>query len=141
MCLSTALQSVAQPAFPQFHFENITTVNGLSGNIVTCPYQDSKGFLWVGTSFGLNRYDGNIFQTFYNDPQNVNSLSGNNIVDVVQDKQGIFWIATKDGGLTRYDPPQVKDKQFTQFKNNPNDENTIATNRLICLFDYSPEYY
>ncbi len=88
----------------------------------------------------MNRYDGHIFQTFYNDPQNANSLSGNNIVDILQDKDGIIWIATKDGGLTRYDPSQTKEKQFIQFRNNPKDENTVATNRLICLFDYSEDY-
>src|SRR5437773_2119744 len=104
-----------QAQFPQLHFENITMSNGLSNNEVTCFYQDRDGFLWIGTRFGLNRYDGTSFAAFYHDPNNSNSLSGNLIVDIIQDHQGIFWIATKDGGLTRYDPSQPMSNQFHQF--------------------------
>ncbi|MFI5134690.1 MAG: two-component regulator propeller domain-containing protein, partial [Chitinophagales bacterium] len=135
--------TIAESAFPQvpdFHFQNITTANGLSSNEITCIYQDHDGFLWIGTHFGLNRYDGNQVQTFYHDNENPNSLSGNDIVDILEDQQNIFWIATKDGGLTRYDPSQLLSNQFRQFKNNPSDKNSIATNRLTCLFDYSNEY-
>jgi len=136
--ICTAASVLGQP--PDFHFQNITTANGLSSNQITCLYQDHDGFLWIGTHFGLNRYDGNEVQTFYHDNQNPNSISGNDIVDVLEDQQNIFWIATKDGGLTRYDPSQLRDKQFHQFKNNPGDRNSIATNRLTCVFDYSSEY-
>ena len=125
---------------PDFHFENITTLNGLSSNDITCLYQDHSGFLWVGTHFGLNRYDGNQVQTFYHNSNDPNSISGNDIVDIIEDHQHIFWIATKDGGLTRYDPSQLREKQFRQFQNNPKDKNSIVTNRLNCLFDYDENY-
>src|SRR5262249_35493346 len=115
--LLIAASSFSQP--PPFHFQNITTENGLSNNQITCIYQDHDGFLWIGTHFGLNRYDGSQVQTFYHENENSNSLSGNDIVDILEDQQNIFWIATKDGGLTRYDPSQLKEKQFRQFKNNP----------------------
>ena len=101
-------------------FENFTVKDGLSENVIYSLYQDKKGFLWIGTSNGLNRYDGNNFQTFFNENGNKNSLSGNVIVDIFEDETGIFWIATRDGGLTRYDPSQAKDKQFIQFRNDPN---------------------
>lgn len=129
-----------QAQFPQLHFENLNTSNGLSNNEVTCFYQDRDGFLWVGTKFGLNRYDGTSFAAFYHDPNNSNSLSGNLIVDIIQDQQGIFWIATKDGGLTRYDPSQPMSSQFQQFKHDPLKASSIATNRLNCLFDYNDNY-
>lgn len=129
-----------QAQFPQLHFENITTLNGLSNNEVTCFYQDRDGFLWIGTRFGLNRYDGTSFATFYHDPNNSNSLSGNLIVDIIQDHQGIFWIATKDGGLTRYDPWQPISNQFHQFTHDPQEASSIATNRLNCLLDYNDDY-
>jgi len=43
-----------------FKFESFTTENGLSENMVYAIYQDSKGYLWIGTHDGLNRYDGSL---------------------------------------------------------------------------------
>lgn len=132
--------AAAQNPAADFHFENITTLQGLSSNDITCLYQDRKGFLWVGTHFGLNRYDGNLFKTFYHEVDNSNSLSGNDVSDILEDRDGIFWIATKDGGLTRYDPSANPGKQFMQFQNNPRKAGSLAVNRLTCLCDYSEDY-
>lgn len=126
----------AQP----FNFETLNARNGLSSNEITCLYEDHDHYLWIGTREGLNRFDGRRFEIFRNDPKNPNSLSGNLVVDVLQDKQGVFWIATKDGGLTRYDRNAPASKQFVQFKNNPSDSLSIATNRLNCLFDWDDDY-
>jgi len=126
--------------FPQLYFQNISASNGLSNDAVTCVYQDREGFLWIGTRFGLNRYDGTVFTTFFHDPDNPNSLSGNHIVDILEDQQGIFWIATKDGGLTRYDPSQPGNNQFKQFSHDPTLSSSIATNRLNCLLNYDSDY-
>lgn len=122
------------------HFETFNTRNGLSSNEITCVYEDQQHFLWVGTRDGLNRFDGRRFETFRNIPDDTNSLSGNLIVDIIQDEQGIFWIATKDGGLTRYDEKEESSKQFRQFKSNPKKHNSIATNRLNCLFNWDSTY-
>jgi len=84
-------------------FETLTTRNGLSSNDVTCVYEDHKGFIWLGTRDGLNRFDGRVFKKFRSEAADTNSLSGNFVIDILQDKQNVFWIATKDGGLTRYD--------------------------------------
>ncbi len=126
--------------FPQLSFEVLSTSNGLSSNNITCIYQDRQGFLWVGTDFGLNKFDGNIFENFFAEVNNPNALSGNHIVDILQDADGIFWIATKDGGLTRYNPKADKKNQFLQFKHSINDASSIPTNRLISLFDYDSNY-
>ncbi|HEY6915389.1 MAG TPA: two-component regulator propeller domain-containing protein, partial [Paludibacter sp.] len=39
-------------------FHHLTTNDGLSNNSVRHILKDSYGFLWIGTEFGLNRYDG-----------------------------------------------------------------------------------
>lgn len=130
----------AQNPATDFHFENITTAQGLSSNDITCIYQDRKGFLWVGTHFGLNRYDGQLVQTYYHEVDNPNSLSGNDVTDILEDRSGIIWIATKDGGLTRFDPDTLPQNQFRQFQNDPANPHSIAVNRLTCLFDYNDEY-
>jgi signal transduction histidine kinase/ligand-binding sensor domain-containing protein/DNA-binding response OmpR family regulator len=69
---------------------------GLSNNAVTSIYQDKRGFMWIGTYDGLNRYDGYNFYVFRNQPQDSSSLVSNRIVDIYEDHEGI-WIGTKRG--------------------------------------------
>jgi len=80
----------------------ITVANGLSQNSVTCVFQDSKGFLWVGTESGLNRYDGNGFKVFKNEPLDPRSISSNYVTSIAEDNNSNLWIAT-DYGLNFYD--------------------------------------
>jgi two-component sensor histidine kinase/streptogramin lyase len=127
-------------SFPGFYFQNITTAEGLSSNEITCLYQDRAGFLWVGTTFGLNRYDGNSVMRWFHESDDTNSLSGNHIASILEDHQGILWIATKDGGLTRFDRSQFRSKQFRHFTHNPSDKNSITTNRLTCLMDFDEDF-
>ncbi len=85
------------------YFETLNTRQGLSRNDISCVYEDKKGFIWVGTRDGLNKFDGRVFKKFRNNPADSSSPSSNNINAIIEDREGIFWIATKDGGLTRYD--------------------------------------
>ncbi len=77
--------------------ETFTNLNGLSHNNVHCVFQDSKGFIWIGTSAGLNRYDGKNFRVFKNDPQNPKTISSNNIYGICEDKNQNIWVATEYG--------------------------------------------
>src|SRR5258708_29704744 len=83
------------------NFEHLTTENGLSENVVYSIFQDSKGFLWIGTHDGLNRYDGYEFKKFHYNPSDSNSLPGNTIMNICEDGQGNIWLVT-NGGLCRY---------------------------------------
>lgn len=117
------------------YFEKITSQNGLSNNKVNCVLQDTRGFIWFGTDDGLNRYDGNNFTIFRNQPGNPNWISGNMITDLLEDKYGILWIATADGGLTRYDYRLSPRRQFIQYKHLPADTNSIPVNMLNALLE------
>lgn len=79
-----------------FRFENITEKNGLSYNIVNCFLKDSKGFLWIGTYDGLNRYDGNHFYV-YKQTKDTNSLVHNTVHGLCEDPAGNIWGCTDDG--------------------------------------------
>ena len=79
---------------PLLHFAKITSGNGLSNNKVNAIHQDRRGFIWFGTDDGLNRFDGNNFTIFRNQPGNAYSISGNIILDIVEDNDGILWIPT-----------------------------------------------
>ena len=87
-------------------FEFLTIDQGLSDNYITHILQDSYGYLWFGTMDGLNRYDGESFVTYRNDPGNPNSLSGNHVRSFVENERGNLFIATNNDGLDIYDRGQ-----------------------------------
>ncbi|MCU7552741.1 response regulator [Chitinophagaceae bacterium LB-8] len=70
---------------------------GLSNNSVRCIYQDHKGFIWLGTYDGLNRYDGYGFKVFRNSFNKENSLINNWINVINEDDNGVIWIGTRQG--------------------------------------------
>ncbi len=88
--------------FPQqYNFFNYTITEGLSQSVVNCIFQDSKGYIWIGTQNGLNRFDGDKFLVFRFDPSSPHSLSNNWVYAISEDNNGDLWIGTK-GGLNKY---------------------------------------
>ena len=61
------------------NFKSITIDDGLSQSLAEYIYQDSLGYIWIGTNDGLNRYNGNEFKIYKNIKNNDNSISNNNI--------------------------------------------------------------
>lgn len=120
---------------PYLYFNKLTTQNGLSHNRVNCIIQDQRGFIWIGTNDGLNRYDGHNFTIYRHQPGNVSTLSGNIITDLLEDEKGILWIATADGGLTRYDYHLAPAQQFKQYKHLPGDSSSIPVNIINALIE------
>ncbi|MGX5817007.1 two-component regulator propeller domain-containing protein [Chitinophaga lutea] len=106
MIIMAAMLAGACPdALAQLYPESriISITDGLSDNRVTAFCKDSRGFVWIGTRNGLNRYDGHAFAIFR--PQSGSSISNEEINDICEDKQGRIWVATMDG-LNVYDPVQ-----------------------------------
>jgi len=83
-------------------FQHISTNKGLSQTTAQSIFQDSNGYIWIGTQEGLNRYDGQSIVQFNNIQDDVKSLSSNVIRDIVEDEKKILWIATNNG-LNRFD--------------------------------------
>ncbi|MDR2804976.1 MAG: response regulator [Dysgonamonadaceae bacterium] len=83
-------------------FESITNKNGLSNNTVRRIMQDSRGFMWISTSNGLNRYDGGEFVVMY--PQfGVLSLTESKIRNTVEDANGHIWVHSNSRIVDCYD--------------------------------------
>lgn len=125
---------------PALYFKRLDQGNGLSHNKVNCILQDKRGFTWIGTDDGLNRYDGHNFIVYKNVPGQSSSISGNSITDLHEDREGVLWIATADGGITRYDHRLSPDKQFYQFKHQPGDNNSIPVNIVNALLEDKEGY-
>lgn len=73
-------------------FEFFTQDQGLSQNSVNCILKDQQGFIWFGTSDGLNRYDGYEFVIFKNNPSDSFSLPDNFILSLAQSAPDVIWI-------------------------------------------------
>lgn len=62
-----------------------------------CIAQDSEGYLWIGTEYGLNRYDGYRFTCYLNDPENPASLGYNLVSTLLCEDTGSIWVGTAKG--------------------------------------------
>ena len=87
------------------NFQNISMKDGLSSNAITCIFQDSKGYIWVGTYGGLNIIDGETENIVcYGDK---NNLSSPYITDIYKDSNNTMWVGTASG-LNGYDSESDK---------------------------------
>ena len=101
-----------------YYFRNYQVESDLSHNSVICTLQDKQGFLWFGTKDGLNRFDGNTFKVFRNNPADHSSI-GSNFIQTLYESRGKLWVGT-DKGLYQYDE---KTERFSLLK--------ITTNSYI----------
>ena len=84
-------------------FRRLSTADGLSQTRVEEIVQDDRGFIWFGTQYGLNRFDGYEFKVFVHDPRNANSLSGVVVTALFKDRSGALWVGCNQF-LDRFDP-------------------------------------
>jgi ligand-binding sensor domain-containing protein/signal transduction histidine kinase len=84
-------------------FTRLSTEDGLSQTKVSQIVQDDQGFIWFGSQYGLNRYDGYKFKVFKHEPARTNSLSGVYIYSLFKDRSGSLWIGC-DEFLDKFDP-------------------------------------
>ena len=78
------------------------TSDKLSSTIFTSICQDKTGYIWIGTEYGLNRFDGYTFTVYKSNPQDSTSLMFNIVSIVFCDRDGNLWVGTNTG-LQRYD--------------------------------------
>lgn len=86
------ISSYCSPTKAQFLVPQVTEVSiedGFSNMNWTTIFQDSKGFIWIGTTYGLNKYDGYKVTTFTAEKTN---LQGSQVSNIVEDANGFLWI-------------------------------------------------
>jgi signal transduction histidine kinase/ligand-binding sensor domain-containing protein len=93
-------------------FTRISTAEGLSQTRVSQIVQDDRGFIWLGTQYGLDRYDGYEFKVFVHEAGRVNSLAGAFVYSLFKDRSGMLWIGCNQT-LDRFDP---RTETFTHYR-------------------------
>lgn len=88
--------------YNHIEFDHYTTKDGLSNGYVSAILHDSKGFMWIGTMNGLNRFDGINFKSYYNDPNDSTTIPGSSINAICEDSLGNLWLLSSNG-LCVYD--------------------------------------
>ena len=116
-----------------FNFKNITIEDGLSQSTVETIYQDSKGYIWIGTNDGLDRYNGYEFKHYKYDKYDKNSIANNYIVDIIEDKNGYIWVSTI-GGLSRINPDKDEIKNYYSKEDSGNLSNSNLW-QILCTKD------
>lgn len=115
-----------QNTYSQYYrvsFEHITVEDGLSGSCIKTITQDTNGFMWFGTTNGLNRFDGMNIKVYQNDPLDINSLVGNMVSVVKEDTDGDLLIGTVSSGFCILDP---ETDTFTHLPDNKADNKMLA---------------
>ncbi len=89
---------------PSVISEHYTTANGLPSNNVMCALRDNDGFLWLGTWYGLCRFDGGKFTTYNQPTKNSSDAPPRKIESIAEDSQGCLWLKTVDWKLYTFNP-------------------------------------
>jgi ligand-binding sensor domain-containing protein/two-component sensor histidine kinase len=95
LCFGPLVVSTAQTK--KIFFKHLSVEDGLSSIKVNTMMQDSRGYFWIGTPSGLNKYDGYRFTIYKNEPEDSTTISNNSITDMLEDQEGNLWISTWNG--------------------------------------------
>jgi signal transduction histidine kinase/ligand-binding sensor domain-containing protein/DNA-binding response OmpR family regulator len=111
-------------------FEHYNDEMGLSHNSVRHIVQDNKGFLWLGTFSGLNRFDGYQFKS-YSTALNGNTLNNDDITALELDQShNNLWIGTRNG-LTVL---KLDTHEFKTFLSDENNLNGLEDSEIRALY-------
>lgn len=143
LILSTYL--TAQQYLPTV--KQYTTKDGLSSDVVHAIHKDQRGFIWIGTEYGLNRFDGQEFDFFSRDNQAFMTIEA--VHKIASDGQGHLWIL-KSREKYNYDYSGTELNIFDIYTNKAVDVNTyfkaplpFDTRNISLLrqLNHSPEHF
>lgn len=80
-----------------FYYKQLGIKEGLSQSKVQAILSDHRGYLWIGTESGLNRYDGDCLKQYLHQQGDTTSLPSNEILFIAEDSLYNLWVGTKVG--------------------------------------------
>ena len=124
-------QQAATEVPTPLRFDRLSIEDGLSQNDVFTILQDRRGFMWFGTNFGLNRYDGYTFSLYKTAPFDTATLSYNWILALHEDREGKLWVGTLRG-LNRMDPST---ETVARYVHDPNDPGSLSHDEVWAIHE------
>jgi ligand-binding sensor domain-containing protein/serine phosphatase RsbU (regulator of sigma subunit) len=115
-----------------FRFTHFSLEQGLAQVSALSILQDQRGFLWIGTLDGLNRYDGYTFTVYKLDRQDPHSLSSNVIPVLYEDRQGTLWAGTQQGGLNKFDRELDR---WIRYQHDPQDPQSLSHDDVFAIHE------
>lgn len=141
-----------QPLFSQnskIHFDNFTAEDGLSDNYINIAFQDHKGWIWIGTGMGIERFDGIKFKDYgiyFNDTLVKQDILARNFYE---DKSGVLYVCAEELGLAKYnrekdrferlivgDKPVLTDVSVKDLDEDKEGNLWAATKKGVCKIDF-----
>ena len=113
-----------------FDFETYDIQDGLASNVAYAILEDKRGFIWIGTQDGLNRFDGYNFRVYRVGPEGGAYISHSGINALFEDADGYIWIGTEGGGLNCFDPFT---EMFWHFSHDPDDPGSLSSNHITSI--------
>ena len=145
MCIQFIGYTQQMSSEHKLKFDNFSIDKGLSQSTVLSIFNDDKGFIWIGTRNGLNKFNGYDFKIFQHKIDDSTTINGNTIYDITQDKNRQLYIATNKGlSLFNAYTNQFKNYQFPEPYQNAIPYTIsidkysmlwLSTNRGLFLFD------
>lgn len=124
-----------------YNFQYFTVENGLSQSEITCIYEDTRGFLWLGTAGGgINMFDGINFKSY----EEKDGLSGSIITALEEDNEGNLWIGTTWGGVNKFNGRTIKyfnresgllDNYISSIVTDNDGKVWVGSHKGICVFN------
>ncbi|MDD5571362.1 MAG: two-component regulator propeller domain-containing protein [Bacteroidales bacterium] len=124
------------PQYDRMRFERISSEKikierGLSVNTVFCINQDKRGYIWIGTWDGLNKFDGYDFMVYKLEFAEDNELSNQTINVIYTDNSGFIWLGTNKG-LSRFDN---RTQKFIHYNHSKTNKNSISSDTVYSIIE------
>lgn len=130
-CVIAVVAQQGNHSFNEYNFSYLTIDNGLSDNSVHAIHKDYNSFMWFGTSYGLERFDGYEFKHYSDNSDSPNLfIESSYIHDIKEDKYHNLWIAS-DAGIFRID---LQRENIIFFKNYEGENKEILTSPVQTIF-------
>ncbi|MBS1665361.1 MAG: response regulator [Bacteroidetes bacterium] len=117
---------LARSQEPRLRFTHLSGEQGLSNSTIESIFQDSQGFIWIGTRDGLNRYDGHEMVVYRND-----SLTDSYIKYIYEDRRRRLWVGTANG-LCRLDR---ETNRWVRYKHSSSDSGSLGANSVTSILE------
>ena len=133
LAVSLMFVSIGNAQTPSFSSVNVaigrvTGDQGLSSRSIWAITQDKQGFIWIGTNYGLDRFDGRQCVVYHAAPDST-GLSDDCVWCLFSDQDGSLWIGT-NSGLNRFDPLTLT---FKKYLHEPSDSTSLSDNEVRCI--------